>query len=137
MSRSLEPAKKGELCISSDTILLLQAIDDFTSQPGTSQMSRTLPPATKGELSCTARQAIDLEISDLLSPKKPPSSLCQSLRHRQSACVRLGGIADPLFSESQPNTPESQPNHLPNHSHITGSKPSHGHMTAESQPQDS
>ena len=69
--------------------ILLQAIDDFTSQSDTSQTSRSLPPATKGELSCTTRQAIDLKISDLLSPKKPPSSLCQSLRHRQSACVRL------------------------------------------------
>ena len=122
-------------------IRLLQAIDDFTSQSGTSQMSRSLPPATNGngELSCTARQAIDLEISDLLSPKKPPSSLCQSLRHRQSACVRLGGIADPLISESQPNhsritdshiTPGSHPNHSRITFGITATSQDHNRVTA-------
>ena len=124
-------------------IRLLQAIDDFTSQSGTSQMSRSLPPATNGngELSCTARQAIDLEISDLLSPKKPPSSLCQSLRHRQSACVRLGGIADPLISESQPNHSRITATSHPDHTRITAESPSesqpHHRVTTESRPHDS
>ena len=110
-------------------IRLLQAIDDFTSQSGTSQMSRSLPPATNGngELSCTARQAIDLEISDLLSPKlletaeqlvfvliseTSPVHLCQAVGNRRSAYFRIA-------AESQSNHSHITPGSHPNHSRIT------------------
>ena len=99
-------------------IRLLQAIDDFTSQSGTSQMSRSLPPATNGngELSCTARHAIDLEISDLLSPKllETAERACVILarRNRRSAYFRIA-------AESQSNHSHITPGSHPNHSRIT------------------
>ena len=108
-------------------IRLLQAIDDFTSQSGTSQMSRSLPPATNGngELSFSARQAIDLEISDPLSPKlletaeqlvsiseTSPVRLRQARRNRRSAYFRIA-------AESQSNHSHITPGSHPNHSRIT------------------
>ena len=117
--------------------ILLQAIDDFTSQSDTSQTSRSLPPATKVNCVLAARRSIDLthlRSACAQALRNRPVRLCQAVRNRRSAYFRVA-------AESQSNhshiTPESQLSHLPNHSHITGSQPSHGHMTAESQPQDS
>ena len=81
------------------------------------------------------------------------SACAQALRNRPSPLVsgcekspiRIFQNRSRITVESQPHhtriTPESQLNHLPNHSHITGSQPSHGHRqpnhshkTAELQP---
>ena len=111
--------------------ILLQAIDDFTSQSDTSRTSRSLPPATKVNCVLAARRSIDLthlRSACAQALRNRPVRLCQAVRNRRSAYFRVA-------AESQSNhshiTPESQLSHLPNHSHITGSQPSHGHMTAD------
>ena len=135
MSRSLEPASKAELCISSDTITNnrwfhitvwhFSDVQEFTTchkrwtvlHNETSNRFENLRSAFAQE---TAEQLVSIF-------ETSPVRLCQAVRNRRSAYFRIA-------TESQSNhshiTPESQPNRLPNHSHITGSS----HKTADSQP---
>ena len=105
-------------------------------------MSRSLEPASKGEL-CIIAIAIDLKSPICFRPssEKPPSSFCQSLRHRESTCVRLWGIADPHISESQPNHSRIIAISHPDHTRITAESSSesqlHHRITTESRPHDS
>ena len=130
MSRSLGPARKGELCVSSDT-----------SNRSASQASRSLgayqglPPATKGEL-CVSSETSNRWLSwitaeshtatshsnhsRLIAPSQPQ----EPLRNRRSTCFRLGPQNHSTAAESQPN-----------HCHITAAlHPKQSRTTATSQP---
>ena len=95
--------------------ILLQAIDDFTSQSDTSQTSRSLPPATKVNCVLAARRSIDLthlRSACAQALRNRPVRLCQAVRNRRSAYFRIA-------AESQSNHSHITPGSHPNHSRIT------------------
>ena len=132
----------------SSALAAILAIDDFTSQSGTSQASRSLglPPATKGEL-CFSSETSNRWLSRITAESHTatshsnhsrliaPSQPQEPLRNRRFTCFRLGPQKHSTAAEPQPHHSRIAPETKPNHSHIAAaSQPNHSHMTGTREP---